>query len=86
MKRILIFVLLKVVEITALVFAPFWLGEWMPVEWFGMSTETVVTTWTRGLLVLMMGLLLLLMGGLFCAANWSWAGDLHRKLAKKEGQ
>ena len=82
MKRILIFLGLKIVEIGGVLFAPFYLGKWNPLD-LRINNGTMFDLWFCGIgHLLVIGLLLgcsgLVIGILI--ANWKWSKNILDKM------
>ena len=75
--KVLIFVGLKVVEIAALVFVPYWIGNLGRVKkyWRG-ENNSWGSVWFTGLLTLVIGGAMIFIGFMLVMANWKWAGKL----------
>jgi len=78
MKKAIIFVLLKIVEISAVVFIPCWIGLWNPL---GVEHCHV---WIMGIGNIVLGvfipLIVLVLVGAFLAFNWDLADKLLGRL------
>jgi len=60
MKLILLVVLLKIVEVTALVFIPYWVG--LPLSWWADGRDGTIpkwSTWIVGFVIIAAGLVLI---------------------------
>jgi len=72
MKRILVFIGLKIAEISAIVFIPWGLGLWNPI---GLPDDA--PAWVMGLGTILIGLvvpvLLLCLCYVLISVNWEWA-------------
>ncbi len=89
MKKVIIFIALKIAEVSLVVFGPYYLGMWVH-TWTGWfcgheyKTPYCAPPWTIGFGVLMMAIGVVLVIGLLCAlivANWKWAGKLRDRLS-----
>jgi len=78
MKKIVIFVLLKIVEISSIIFIPYLLGLWNP---FGLRDDYF---WLMGLGTLVVGviapLFIIAVLAVFCCFNWNLAKNIVRKI------
>ena len=78
MERIVIFILLKIVEIPSVIFIPYLLGLWNP---FGLRDNYF---WLMGLETLVMGvivpLFIIAVLAVFCCFNWNLAKNIARKI------
>ena len=78
--KVLIFIVLKIVEVLGVVFTTFYLGKWMFPEdmWF--------MQWVGGLLIALVGILALVGTGLgvfgLVVVNWYWAENIKNKLRR----
>ena len=85
MKRILMFIALKVVETTALVFGPYYLGWLFRGYFFELEPRfepSLFDFWMSGIVCLLIPFFaLLVLFGIAAAVywNWQWAGHLGRK-------
>ena len=88
MKKVFVFIGLKLVEITGVVFIPYFIGLLkIPQKMFGLyDMESLVGDWISGLLTIIAPIPCLLLClrflSAFIAINWKWAGNLcgkHRK-------
>ncbi len=92
MKRILLFIGLKIVELATVIlgigYGPYWLGRWVH-SWteafcWGLQDGQHCQAWLIGFgFIILPPLFLIIVGGgtiLICSANWKWAGKiLERK-------
>lgn len=77
MKRIIIFVGLKIVEISALVFIPYWLGH-LGGTWL-IPPRTVVEYWQRGAAFIVLTAIPTIALALIVSFNWGVAGKLKQR-------
>lgn len=87
MKRIVMFVVLKIAEVLAAWFCLITLPYWMGRKWFTEGVESAIGFWAKGILMMLVGIFSLMLTGMVIAlfvaivrANWDWAGKLTRKL------
>ena len=73
--KIIIFIGLKIVEILAIVFIPYYVGKFAKL----FINEDDTPNWLVGIFVLVCGALLVFVVALFVAENWEWAGKLIEK-------
>ena len=79
--RLFIFVLLKIVEISAVVFVPYWLGMAWERNWpCDPVCDSIIMLWGQGVALSIM----LILGGLLCflfgCVNWHFSGKLKTLL------
>jgi hypothetical protein len=73
MKHILIFLLLKVLEIGGIVFLPYWVGRLVE-GWSGVKNYYKIETWIVGLGIIMLLVAITMLFGIIIYFNWQWAG------------
>ena len=82
--RMMIFLVLKAVELGLFIFVPYWVG------WFNYEESGYIMCWGMGIVVLLgFTLALLVIGALIGAlveVNWELANDLWKKLRKVIGK
>lgn len=74
--QILIFVGLKVVEISALVFIPYGIGLLIKKYSSILDKEPIFMVWLLGLVASVMAAGVVILGVALFLANWKWAGKL----------
>jgi hypothetical protein len=87
MKRVLIFIGMKAVEISLIVlcagYCPYWLGTFLSSKWPDFWNMHAWLDGFFGLCVLTLALLVAFACGMLCVrfikANWEWAGRMARK-------
>lgn len=84
MKRVLLFIGLKVAEIVGVVFGPYYIGLFVTTKWPEFWTNAPV--WFAGALLVLVGAGLFVIGVFSCGvisvlieANWEWAGKILEK-------
>ena len=84
MKRILVFIGLKVAEIGAIIFVPYWLGKYVCNSF---EYPQASSYWVEGVFMIFVVLAAILIVGVSVAGivsliygNWEWAGKITRRL------
>lgn len=83
--RILKFILLKVVEVSVIIFVPYWVGKFMYVQDILIMADknNIFMVWFVGVMhiLFLIGIFLILLGVLpwFIKSNWKLAGKKWRK-------
>ena len=78
--RIIVFVVLKVIELAAVVFVPYWTGRLVrpPLEKLEGDFEAM-PYWVCGCLSILVISIIIFLACVFGIANWDWAGQLLGK-------
>ena len=71
MKRILVFIGLKIVEIAGIIFAPYFIG--LGIFQHACSCVNKFTCWSYGLFMCILIALLIVLFGFLIKMNWEWA-------------
>ena len=90
MKKVLIFIALKIAEVSLVVFGPYYLGMWVH-TWTGIfcihggTTPTCLPSWGIGVGALVLVLAAVMVIAMIClliVANWELANKLRDRLSK----
>lgn len=85
MKKVIIFIALKIVEVSLVVFGPYYLGMWVH-SWpmiCNPENHTAVScppNWVMGFLSLVLTVIAVLATCVVIYWNWEWANKLHRRI------
>ena len=80
MKRVLVFLGLKVAEVGAFIFIPYWIAKLG--EKFGLNypfADTLFDYWSIGFLMIIVPVGVIMVLLLVVLENWNWAGKITRR-------